>query len=240
MIVLQNVHKTFPGEKQPLFENLNASLHEGSFTGLIGPSGSGKSTLLRIINRLEGIDRGNISFRGQNIREYPVQTLRRQIGFVFQQAIMLAGTVRDNLLLGPRLHKQSVTEEICVQALQDVDLDPGLLDHDASELSGGQQQRLSLLRTLLLKPKVLLLDEPTSALDEHSKRTVEQYVRRLNREQKLTVLWITHDLEQLKRIMDDYWFLANGQLVEQGSVEQLFTQPKQRLTREFVGQEGTH
>lgn len=235
MLQVKNVTKYYrDGTKAvPIFKHLTARLAEGNFTAVAGPSGVGKSTLLRIINKLEPIDSGSLTLFGKGDDEYSVREWRQLIGFAFQQSIMLEGTVKDNVMAGPRLHNLPFTDEQCVRLMREVELEENLLHKQAKALSGGQQQRVSLIRALALKPKLLLLDEVTASLDDSNKRTVEQCLLKRNREENLTVLWVTHDMGQLKRVAQNCWFVSEGTVSEYDSVDEVLD-----LLRHQVMEEG--
>lgn len=236
MLQLNNVLKQYKdGTKTiTIFRDLTIALAEGSFTGVVGPSGAGKSTLLRIINRLERIDSGSLSLFGREDRTYSVQEWRTLIGFAFQQPVMLEGSVKDNVSAGPKLHQKPFSDEQCLELMREVGLEDELLHREAKDLSGGEQQRVALIRALALEPKLLLLDEVTAALDENNKRIVEECILRRNREDRLTVLWVTHDMNQMKRIMQDVWFVSAGIVSQYDSPEALFAQARGREIQQFL------
>jgi putative ABC transport system ATP-binding protein len=181
-----------------VFDNLQASISEGA-TGIVGPSGIGKSTLLRLLNRLAEPTRGAVRYRGRDVRELNVLTLRRDVGLVPQLPALLAGTVADNVLYGPRLAERSVD---VAESLRLAGLDSDFGARSADSLSVGEQQRVMLARTLALGPTVLLLDEPTSALDETTKTAIETTLRDLRDRLGLSFVLVTHDLAQAARLAD--------------------------------------
>lgn len=216
-----------------VLEGVSASVEAGRIVTVVGPSGSGKSTLMLLLNRLEEPDSGRITYLGRDLREWNVLDLRRQVGMVFQQPVMLSGSVRENVLYGPRLvgeERDSDPEAL----LGRVGLDPSLADRDARELSGGQQQRVALARVLANYPAVLLLDEPTSALDENASRMIEELVVGLQREKGLTCIWVTHDLSQALRLDGETWVFDSGRLVESGSTMEVLSQPRHPAAREYL------
>jgi putative ABC transport system ATP-binding protein len=211
---------------------LTATVEVGKTVTLIGPSGAGKSTLLSLCNLFLTPQRGTVNIFGKNVLEWDVPSLRRQVGMVFQTPVMLPGTVLDNLRLGPKLRGETVDN--IEPWLEAVGLSPTVLQQPAQDLSGGQKQRLSLVRTLLNHPKILLLDEVTSALDSHSTQLVEQLVQRVKAQQNCTVLWVTHNLEQARRVGDETWLLVGGRLVEAAPTEVFFTRPQTEAARQFL------
>lgn len=192
------------------FEGLRADLAEGA-TGIVGPSGVGKSTLLRLLNRLADPSAGAIRYRGRDLREQDVLTLRREVGLVPQLPALLEGTVADNVLYGPRLAKRDAD---VAGSLRLAGLDPAFGSRRADALSVGEQQRVMLARTLALGPSVLLLDEPTAALDDTTKAAIEGTLRDLRERLGLSFVLVTHDLDQAARLADRVLVLERGALSE--------------------------
>lgn len=220
------------GRREYILKDISGEVPRGVILTIIGPSGAGKSTLLSLCNLLQSCDEGEIEVEGKEVRQWSVSALRRHVGMVFQTPTMLPGTVYDNIAIGAQLCGQTVEkpEEI----LRRVGLSPSLLGRKAQELSGGEKQRVALARTLVTKPSILLLDEVTAALDPTSAREVEEWIVSLNREEGLTVVWVTHQLEQARRVGDLTWVIVQGQLVESGPSDALFSRPQQETTRLFL------
>ncbi len=214
-----------------IVQNLSTQIPSGSLTTIIGPSGSGKSTLLLSLNRLIP-SQGEIFLGKTDINTIEITSLRRRIGMVFQRPALFSGTVSENLSYGPSLINEalSITEQ--QQLLTNVGLDISFLDRNASTLSEGQQQRLSLARTLANKPEILLLDEPTAPLDPHAALKIEELITTLQKIYNMTVLWITHDLNQAKRVSDNTLLLVGGKLIEEGP--NIFSTPKDPITSLFI------
>jgi putative ABC transport system ATP-binding protein len=186
-------------------DGFSAHVPRQGVTALFGPSGSGKSTLLRLCNRLEVPTAGRVSFDGQDVAELDPLRLRRQVGMVFQRPTPFPGTVRDNLLAAQPRTSQAGLE----QALAGAALDGSWLDRDATALSGGEAQRVCVARTLVTRPRVLLLDEPTSALDEAAAMTFERTVLDLARD-GIAVLWVSHDQSQVRRVANRVLRIVHG------------------------------
>jgi ABC-type phosphate transport system ATPase subunit len=186
---------------------------------LIGPSGSGKSSLLRCLNRLEEPAPGTVFLHGEDITTLDVMTLRRRVGMVFQQPVMFPGTVADNVRYGPALCDETLSRERVLELLGMTSLEPGLADKPARELSGGQAQRVAIARALANKPDVLLLDEPTSALDPIATGAVEQTLTCLCDRLGLTLVWVSHIVEQARRVGDRVLLLNGGRIVRVDAVD---------------------
>ncbi len=194
-----------------IISSLGLEVQRGELITIMGPSGSGKSTLLRLINRLSELDSGIILFNDRDTRDYDPLELRRKIGMVFQIPIVFRGSVRDNIALGMKLWG-SYTD---IEALaRDMGIPEDLLDADALPLSIGEKQRVCIARALANQPEVLLLDEPTSSLDAVTAEKVEVLLLGMRRERNLTMLWVTHDREQAKRIGGRKFMLRGGKLEE--------------------------
>jgi len=191
-----------------VLDQVTASIPAAGITVVSGPSGAGKTTLLRLCNRLEIPDAGTVSYRGQPLDELDPLALRRRVGMVFQRPTPFPGSVADNLAVA---HPDAGTEELST-AMRRVALDLGLLGQEARTLSGGELQRMCLARTLVTQPEALLLDEPTSALDEQPKRVFEDTARGLAA-QGITIVWVTHDGAQARRVADRIYQVRDGHLI---------------------------
>lgn len=214
ILELQELSKTLPSVDRPiLFNNVTAIVSEPMAIGLIGMSGQGKSTLLRILGMLDTCEEGNLIFKGQSSKNWSPMEWRKQIAYVSQQAIMLPGSVEDNLRMVSRLHSTPFNRDLALFLLEQVGLKETRLDKDASTCSGGEKQRLALIRSMMLEPEVLLLDEITSSLDMESKYRVENMLKIWRLERGTTLIWVTHDLEQARTCCDQIWQIANQTLL---------------------------
>jgi putative ABC transport system ATP-binding protein len=206
-----------------ILHNISGYFRENKITTFIGPSGAGKTTCLKHINGLLSPDSGDVFYRGENIASADIISLRKKAGMAFQSAPMLAGTVYDNLNLPLKIFNKELNQVRAVKLLEMVDLDKSFLQRKINKLSGGEKSRVSLARTFVSKPEVLLLDEITSSLDYTLVRDIERLVKKLQQEHNLTVVWITHDLAQAERVSDDIWFLNQGELLLQGPIDSLYS-----------------
>lgn len=218
----------------PILKGISAKVFDGELITIIGPSGSGKSTFLSLFNRMSDPDSGTLTFKGIPYMEMDVLQLRRKVGMVFQLPTMLSGTVRDNLLVGPGLFRDMLSDTDINDLLEQVSLPKSIKEQDARSLSGGQKQRVSLARTLANKPEVLLLDEVTASLDPISTEEIEKLIQELNQLHKKTILWVSHNLKQAKKVGQFTWVMIDGEIVEQGKSNDVFEHPSSSLTQEFI------
>lgn len=209
-----------------LFANISAKLDRPERIALLGKSGQGKSTLLRTLAQLEPMDRGEAWFKGRSINEMDTRTWRMSIAYVAQQSIMLPGTILDNLHTVSRIHNKTFDDHFAKELMEAVGL--GYLDWEkqATDLSGGEKQRVALVRTLLLRPTILLLDEVTASLDQQSKESVEGLLKKLHREEGTSFILVTHDTEQAKKLCERIWFMENGKLAIDSKAEVFFENHK--------------
>ncbi|MDX6652429.1 MAG: UDP-glucose/iron transport system ATP-binding protein [Solirubrobacterales bacterium] len=204
-------------ERQVLSE-VTAEIPAGA-SCVAGPSGSGKSTLLRLLNRLADPDAGAVRYRGTDVRELDPLALRREVGLVPQLPALLAGSAGENVEFAARLAGR---EEVDVgEMLEAAGLDGSFAERDGSQLSVGEQQRVMLARALAQQPKVLLLDEPTSALDAAARDAVEATLASLRESFDLSLVLVTHDLEQARRMADWVVTMEEGRVVGQGQVAEV-------------------
>jgi putative ABC transport system ATP-binding protein len=226
-------------EPRRILDDVSFSAPEGRVFTILGPSGSGKSTLLRTINRLIDPVAGRVLLDGRPTGELPVQELRRRVGMVFQAAALFEGTVLDNVCYGPRLRREmpgdpAAEADFARALLGRVGLPADFVGKPVTELSGGEAQRVSLARALANRPEVLLLDEPTAALDPTASRRVEELLLQLAAETELTYIFVTHNLEQARRIGHDALLLVDGRVVEQAPLEELMSDPEKETTKLFM------
>ncbi len=200
-------HVTVRGDRdETLLDDLVLDLPLDGVTAVLGPSGAGKTTLLRLCNRLEVPTEGRVTLDGTDLASMDPLVLRRRVGMVFQQPIVFAGTVRDNL----EVARPGIADDAGA-AVERVGLDPALLDRQADDLSGGEAQRLCIARSLLTGPGVLLMDEPTSALDRDNREVIERLTRSLA-DTGIAILWVTHDLAQARRLATEIVVLIDGRV----------------------------
>jgi putative ABC transport system ATP-binding protein len=203
-----------------ILKGVTTSIPENQIFTVVGPSGAGKSTFLRAINRLIEIQDGEITLDDRSIREYGPVELRKRVGMVFQIPLAFEGTVEDNVLMGPRL--TGSPEPDVKDLLEMVGLGVGFLDRKASELSVGEQQRMCIARAIANRPDVLLMDEPTASLDPESSRKVEELILRLKEGGELTLVVVTHNMEQGKRIGDWTLYMKEGRSIETTETREFF------------------
>jgi putative ABC transport system ATP-binding protein len=202
---------------QPVLRGVSAEIPPGT-TSVVGPSGAGKSTLLRLLNRLADPDSGSILYNRRPLTEYDPMELRREISLVPQLPALIDGTVGHNIEYAARLAGQVPDTDRCLRL---AGLDDSFAERDVTRLSVGEQQRAMLARALAQRPQVLLLDEPTSALDEATRDAIEQTLAELRREIDVSIVLVSHDPAQARRLGDWVLRLEEGRVTESGPVERV-------------------
>jgi len=206
----------------------------GEILALVGPSGAGKSTLLRLLGFLETPALGQLNFAGRNCSDnWPDLDARRRVTMVFQNPQLLRRSVRDNVAYGLNIRRQKNAQIDVTRLLDQLGL-TNLKSESATTLSGGEAQRVALARALVLQPDVLLLDEPTANLDPFNIKLIEEIVRKVNRDQQTTVIIVTHNVFQARRLADRVGLLLSGKLVEVAQTDRFFDHPRLPETSAFV------
>ena len=242
---IKKLQFTYASADEPSLKEITMPIAKNSVTALIGPSGCGKSTLLRSINRMHDLYPGNkyegeIIYNGRNILDAKEDLidLRINIGMIFQKPTAFPMSIKDNVAYGLKLqgikNKTELADRV-EKALKDAAIWKEVKDrlkHDANGLSGGQQQRLCIARAIAVEPEILLFDEPTSALDPISTQGIEELVTELK--EKVSIVIVTHNMQQAARVSDYTGFMYLGELIELGKTEELFVTPAERLTEEYI------
>jgi phosphate transport system ATP-binding protein len=226
-------------------KSVDMDIYSNNITAFIGPSGCGKSTFLRTLNRMNDFIEdtkveGNITFDGQDIYSKNVDAveLRRRIGMVFQRPNPFPKTIYENIVYGLRnngIRKKEILDEVVEKTLKDVALYDEVKDkiyQSALALSGGQQQRLCIARTIAMQPDVILMDEPTSALDPISTLKIEELL--LDLKKNYTIIIVTHSMQQAARMSDYTAFFLNGEVVEYGVTDKIFSNPMDKRTEDYI------
>ena len=224
-------------EEITVLKNVSLKIKSNEVFTVVGPSGSGKSTLLRLLNRLEDLSDGSIFLDDQNIKDMDVISLRRKVGLVFQVPILFDDTVERNILFSLKIRKEIpplAGEGMAEKYINLVGLDRNFLSRNSNELSVGQKQRISIARALTSEPEVILMDEPTSALDLTATHNIENLILNLKSQMGLTIVFVTHDIEQAKRVGERGMVLVNGEKIEEGKIPDLFENPQKEITKKFV------
>lgn len=224
---------TFSYNTHATIENLSLDVEKGSFTTLLGPSGCGKTTLLRLISGFLQPDSGEIELFGINQKE--IGPDKRKIGMVFQDyALFPHMTVRQNIYFGLKIKKDRDFKKKTSEIAATLDL-TSLLDRYPNELSGGQQQRVALARAFVLNPQILLMDEPLSSLDAKLREKVREELRAIQRELKITTVYVTHDQEEALSLSDRIAVMNGGKILQYGVPRDLYFKPHDNFTADFAG-----
>ena len=220
-----------------ILDGLNFEIQEGEFFVLVGPSGSGKTTTLKLINRLIEQTDGDIYFEDKRLKDYDLRELRLKTGYVLQQIALFPNlTVAENISLIPEMKnfdKKEIKEKT-EDLLKKVGLDPKhYMNRLPKELSGGEKQRVGILRAIIANPKILLMDEPFSALDPLSKVQLQDLIKSLHNEYKMTTVFVTHDMDEAMKLADRICVLKEGKVVQIATPEVLKENPEDDFVREF-------
>lgn len=241
MIRYQGVSMSYDG-KEKVLDDLNFEIKDGEFFVLVGPSGSGKTTTLKLINRLIEQTEGDIFFQDKNIKDYPLREMRLEMGYVLQEIALFPNlTVAENIGLIPemkKINKKEIAKKVD-SLLKQVDLDPKVYKNRLPEdLSGGEKQRIGILRALAANPKVLLMDEPFSALDPISRGQLQDLVKDLHEDYKITTVFVTHDMREAIKLADRICLMRKGKIIQIGSPEDLVNNPANDFVASFFKEEG--
>ena len=238
MEILKLDHVTKQYDQNSVLKDFSLTVHEGEVVVLVGPSGCGKSTILRVMNGLEPIQGGKVTFKGEevNSKSHRITAIRERVGMVFQSYELFPHkTILQNVMLAPVMVQKRPKKEVKEEALsflRRVGLEEKK-DSYPRQLSGGQKQRVAIVRALCMHPEVMLFDEVTAALDPEMVREVLDVLLSLAKEGKTMVI-VTHEMSFARAVADRVIFLENGQLVEEGSAEEFFTDPKTERAKQFL------
>lgn len=235
MIVIKDLHKSYGNTE--ILKGIDLEVKKSEVVVVIGPSGSGKSTLLRCVNYLEVPTSGTISIDGETITpNVDINTIRAEVGMVFQHFNLFGHmTVLQNITLAP-IKVRHMSKEDAEKVAMDLLTKVGLADKASAyprELSGGQQQRVAIARALAMHPKIMLFDEPTSALDPEMVNEVLEVMKTLA-ESGMTMMVVTHEMGFARQVADRVLFVDGGKILEEGTPEELFTNPKEPRTQDFL------
>lgn len=225
-----------------ILDNLSFEIKNGEFFVLVGPSGSGKTTTLKLINRLIEQTEGDIYFEDKKLKDYNLRELRLETGYVLQQIALFPNlTVEENIALIPEMKKfdKKLIAEKTKDLLEKVGLNPKLyMKRYPNELSGGEKQRIGILRAIIANPKVLLMDEPFSALDPISKVQLQDLIKTLHNEYKMTTVFVTHDMDEALKLADRICILQDGKVVQIATPKEMQDNPANDFVREFFKVKG--
>ena len=237
MIEFINVGMTYPNGNVGL-KNINLTIKESEITVFIGPSGSGKTTLLKMINRLEDNTTGEVKINGKNVKDYNIHKMRWDIGYALQQVALFPHmNVEENIAIVPELKKwkkEKINARID-ELLHMVGLEPEKYrKRKPSELSGGEAQRVGIARALAADPKIILMDEPFSALDPITRASLQEDVKKLQKQINKTIVFVTHDIEEAFLLGDKICIIQDGELIQSGTKQEIISNPKNDFVKKFI------
>jgi len=237
MIEFINVGMTYPCGNVGL-KNINLTINESEITVFIGPSGSGKTTLLKMINRLEDNTTGEVKINEKNVKEYNIHKMRWDIGYALQQVALFPHmNVEENIAIVPELKKwkkEKINARID-ELLNMVGLEPEKYrKRKPSELSGGEAQRVGIARALAADPKIILMDEPFSALDPITRASLQEDVKKLQKQIHKTIVFVTHDIEEAFLLGDKICIIQDGELIQSGTKQEIISNPKNDFVKKFI------
>lgn len=240
MISYKNVSMEYP-ESRKVLDNLNFNIEKGEFFVIVGPSGSGKTTSLKLINRLIEQTDGDIFFNNKKLKDYNLRELRLKIGYVLQEIALFPNlTVFENISLIPEMKKmdREIIDEKIDILLNKVGLEPKRYkDRFPEELSGGEKQRVGILRAIISGPEILLMDEPFSALDPISRINLQDLIKELHNEYKITTVFVTHDMSEAIKLADRICFMKEGKVIQIATPEEIVKNPENKFVSKFLGNE---
>lgn len=241
MLEIKNLYKSFGNKK--VLNGINIHVEKGDILGIIGPSGCGKSTFLRCVNLLEKPTKGDVIFEGDNLIDNKSFTnTRRRIGMVFQQFNLFEHmTVLENIIFAPttlKIMKKSEAVSKAKELLKEIDLED-IINNYPNELSGGQKQRVAIIRTLIMKPDIILFDEPTSSLDPEMIGEVTNLMRKLANE-GMTMIVVSHEMNFIKSFCNRVVFMSDGKILEDGTSKDIFDNPKNPKLKNFLSKIGSY
>ncbi|MCI7657793.1 ABC transporter ATP-binding protein [Anaerotignum sp.] len=230
MLELKNIKKSYDGAT--ILKNIDLTISDGEIVSILGPSGCGKTTLLNLILGLTEADSGKIIFDGQDIKNVPME--KRGFNIVFQDYALFPNlNVMQNITYGLKNTPNISTQEEVNELIELLGLKPHL-NKKIDRLSGGQKQRVALARTMVMKPKILLLDEPLSALDGVIKESIKEKIKQIARDYHLTTIIVTHDPEEALTLSDKVLIVNDGSISQYGAPEEIITTPQNAFIKEFI------
>ena len=230
MLELKNIKKSYDGVT--VLKNIDLTISDGEIVSILGPSGCGKTTLLNLILGLTDADSGKIIFDGQDIANVPME--KRGFNIVFQDYALFPNlNVMQNITYGLKNTPNISTQEEVNELIELLGLKPHL-NKKIDQLSGGQKQRVALARTMVMKPKILLLDEPLSALDGVIKESIKEKIKQIARDYHLTTIIVTHDPEEALTLSDKVLIVNDGSISQYGAPEEIITTPQNAFIKEFI------